>query len=60
MRMSPGDIIFSLRDTRIMAIGIAQSYCWESPKPVEFDMNNPRTTPPADLVAYIYLPVADD
>src|SRR5438105_2457608 len=25
-----------LLDTRIAAIGIAQSYCWESPKPVEF------------------------
>ena len=23
-------------DTRIAAIAIAQSYCWESPKPVEF------------------------
>ena len=23
-------------DTRIQAIGIAQSYCWESPKPLEF------------------------
>lgn len=22
-------------DTRIAAIGIAQSYCWESPKPTE-------------------------
>src|ERR1700682_4771383 len=34
--VSPGDIIFSFVDTRIAAIGIAQSYCWESPKPVEF------------------------
>src|SRR5437879_1701660 len=34
--VSPGDIIFSFVDTRISAIGIAQSYCWESPKPVEF------------------------
>ena len=23
-------------DTRILAVGIAQSYCWESPKPLEF------------------------
>jgi len=34
--VSPGDAIFSFVDTRIAAIGIAQSYCWESPKPVEF------------------------
>jgi HNH endonuclease len=34
--VSPGDIIFSFVDTRIAAIGIAQSYCWESPKPAEF------------------------
>jgi hypothetical protein len=29
-------LIFSFVDTRILAIGIAQSYCWESPKPSEF------------------------
>jgi putative restriction endonuclease len=34
--VSPGDIIFSFVDTRIAAIGIARSYCWESPKPQEF------------------------
>ncbi len=34
--ISPGDIIFSFVDTRIAAIGIADSYCWESPKPPEF------------------------
>jgi len=34
--VSPGDLIFSFVDTRIAAIGIAQSYCYESPKPVEF------------------------
>jgi hypothetical protein len=34
--VSPGDIIFSFADTRIAAMGIAQSYCWESPKPEEF------------------------
>jgi putative restriction endonuclease len=32
--VSPGDISFV--DTRIAAIGIAESYCWESPKPIEF------------------------
>lgn len=34
--VSPGDIVFSFVDTRIVAIGIAKSYCWECPKPVEF------------------------
>ncbi len=34
--VAPGDLIFSFMDTRILAIGIAQSYCWESPKPLEF------------------------
>jgi hypothetical protein len=34
--VAPGDLIFSFMDTRIVAIGIAQSYCWESPKPEEF------------------------
>ena len=34
--VAPGDIIFSFVDTRIHRVGIAQSYCWESPKPLEF------------------------
>jgi hypothetical protein len=32
----PGDFVFSFVDTRIVAIGIAASYCYESPKPAEF------------------------
>lgn len=35
--VAPGDVIFSFGDTRISAIGIADSYCWESPKPPESD-----------------------
>jgi hypothetical protein len=34
--VAPGDLVFSFVETRIPAIGIAQSYCWESPKPTEF------------------------
>jgi len=34
--VAPGDLIFSFMGTRILAVGIAQSYCWESPKPLEF------------------------
>jgi putative restriction endonuclease len=33
---APGDLVFSFVDTRIAAIGIAVSYCYESPKPEEF------------------------
>jgi HNH endonuclease len=34
--VAPGDLVFSFVDTRILAVGIAQSYCWENPKPREF------------------------
>ncbi len=34
--VSPGDLVFSFVDTRIVALGIAKSYCWECPKPIEF------------------------
>ncbi len=34
--VSPGDVVFSFTDTLIAAIGIARSYCYESPKPTEF------------------------
>jgi hypothetical protein len=34
--IAPGDLVFSFSDTRIIAIGIVGSYCYESPKPSEF------------------------
>ena len=34
--VAPGDVIFAFVDTFIATIGVAQSYCWESPKPAEF------------------------
>ena len=34
--ISPGDVVFSFVDTRIVAIGAVTSYCYESPKPAEF------------------------
>ncbi len=34
--VAPGDLIVSFCDTRIAAVGIARSYCYESPKPTEF------------------------
>ena len=34
--VAPGDIVLSFADTRIAAIGIARSHCYECPKPTEF------------------------
>jgi len=34
--LAPGDLVLSFIDARIAAAGMAQSYCWESPKPAEF------------------------
>ena len=34
--IAPGDLIFSFKDTYIPSIGIAQSFCYECPKPAEF------------------------
>jgi putative restriction endonuclease len=34
--VAPWDLVFSFVDTRIVALGIVTSYCYESPKPAEF------------------------
>lgn len=34
--VAPGDLILSFADTYIRAVGIAQSWCYECPKPAEF------------------------
>jgi putative restriction endonuclease len=34
--VAPGDVVFSFAYTRISDLGIARSYCYESPKPTEF------------------------
>jgi putative restriction endonuclease len=34
--VTPGDVVFSFVDTKIIAIGIVNSYCYENPKPSEF------------------------
>ena len=34
--VAPGDVIFSFQGAHIRAIGIAQSQCYEAPKPAEF------------------------
>jgi putative restriction endonuclease len=36
--VAPSDLIFSFVNTRIIAVGIAKSYCWECPKPAEFGL----------------------
>ena len=34
--VAPGDMVFSYRDSHIVACGLITSYCYESPKPDEF------------------------
>jgi putative restriction endonuclease len=34
--VKPGDLVLSFADTRIAAIGVARSHCYECPKPLEF------------------------
>jgi hypothetical protein len=34
--VAPGDIVLSFRQGEIGALGVAQSYCYESPKPQDF------------------------
>ena len=34
--VAPGDVIFSFQGTYIRALGVAQSHCYEAPKPIEF------------------------
>lgn len=40
--VAPGDVVFSFYDTRIHAIGIAESFCYECPKPAEFGAAGPN------------------
>lgn len=34
--VAPGDVIFSFQNAHIVALGVAQSSCYEAPKPAEF------------------------
>ncbi len=34
--VAPGDVIFSFQGTHVRALGVAQSHCYEAPKPTEF------------------------
>ena len=34
--ITPGDIVFSYANAKVRAVGIAQSCCYECPKPTEF------------------------
>lgn len=40
--VAPGDIVFSFDDTFIKKVGIAESYCFECPKPAEFGATGPN------------------
>jgi len=40
--VAPGDVVLSFQGTFIRAIGIAQSHCYEAPKPSEFGSAGPN------------------
>ncbi len=40
--VAPGDVVFSFQGTYIRAIGIAESHCYECPKPAEFGSAGPN------------------
>lgn len=40
--VAPGDLVISFEGTYIRAIGVAQSYCYECPKPTEFGVAGPN------------------
>lgn len=40
--VSPGDLVFSFKDTLIKGIGVATDYCFEAPKPDEFGTKGPN------------------
>src|SRR5690606_10240073 len=40
--VAPSDVVLSFQSTYIRAIGIAESYCYECPKPAEFGSAGPN------------------
>lgn len=40
--VAPGDVVFSFYRTRISALGLAESFCYECPKPAEFGSAGPN------------------
>lgn len=36
--VSPGDVVFSYRDARIVSVGRVTSFCYDSPRPTEYGM----------------------
>lgn len=55
--VAPGDVIFSFVDTRISAIGIAQSTAYEAPKPAEFGGAGPNWSAIGWKIAVRYSPL---
>ena len=45
--IAPGDVVYSFCDTKIKAIGLAQSYAFSFPKPEEFGNIGPNWNPTA-------------
>jgi putative restriction endonuclease len=55
--VAPGDVVFSFQGTYIRGIGIAQSYCYECPKPAEFGSAGPNWSNVGWKVDVRYTPV---
>jgi len=57
--VAPGDLIFSFKDTHIPSISIAQSYCYECPKPTEFGSTGQNWEMVGWMVDVNYIPVGN-
>jgi hypothetical protein len=55
--VAPGDVVFSFADTKIPAIGVAQSTAYEAPKPAEFGSAGPNWSAIGWKVAVRYFPL---
>ena len=58
--VSPGDIVFSFKDTLIKQIGVATDYCFEAPKPDEFGNTGPNWNHVGWKVPVKWNPVVDE
>jgi hypothetical protein len=57
--VAPGDIVFSFQGTFIRAIGVAESYCYECPKPAEFGAAGPNWSNVGWRVDVRFVPVGN-
>ena len=55
--VTPGDMIFSFRDTKIVAVGTAITHCYDAPKPEEFGASGANWAPNGWKVEIKYTPL---